>query len=123
MPQAFRSGAGIIDAQVKSPGPTKIHCRMMPMAVLANQYRPTPAGLEKTIQPNTAGIIQSIIWFICCCCEFADAVVAVRPMEMRCCSHIDAPVRTARGRLPLAPRSTPRNVGLSGTAFWMKSTS
>ena len=37
MPHDALSGAGIMEAQVKSPGPTKIHWRMMPMAVLANQ--------------------------------------------------------------------------------------
>ena len=67
IPHDARSGAGMSEAQVKSPGPTKIHCRMMPIALLANQYRPTPAGLAKTIQPNIAGMMYSIIWFIWAC--------------------------------------------------------
>ena len=96
---------------------------MMPIAVEANQYRPTPAGLAKTIHANTTGIIQSIIWFICACCAFCVAAAAVRPIEMRCCSHMAAPVSTSSRMLPLAPMSIPRNVGLRGTAFWMNSTS
>ena len=53
MPRRSRTGLGMSEPQVKSPGPTKIHCRITPIAVLAPQYRPTPAGVAMTNHENT----------------------------------------------------------------------
>ena len=44
MPRRSRTEFGMREAQVKSPGPTNTHCRMIWMPVLAAQYNPRPAG-------------------------------------------------------------------------------
>ena len=45
---AGRSDAGSRLLHVKSPGPTKIHCRMSEIAVPTPQYRPSAAGSVTT---------------------------------------------------------------------------
>lgn len=75
-----------------------------------------------TNHENMAGRNHCIIWFICRCCSDCVACVA-RLLEMRCWSHMEANTSTSRMMSPLLPRSSHRNVRLSGTASWMNSTS
>ena len=92
MPMRSRTALGISEPQVKSPGPTNVHCKTMPMTVLAAQYRPTPAGVAMTNHENMAGIIHCIIVFIWRCCSVVAAVF----VEMRCCIHIEAKTMATR---------------------------
>lgn len=91
------------------------------MMVLAAQYRPRPAGVMITNHENMAGMNHCIIWFIWRCCSDWVACV-VRLLEMRCWSHMEQKTNTSNRMLPFDPRSIQRNVRLSGTASWMKST-
>ena len=92
----------------------------MPMMVVADQYRPRPAGTTITNHANSAGIIHCIIWFICFCWSLA---AIERPVEMRCWSHMEAKTTATSSRFPLALRSMNRNLVLRGAAFSMSSMS
>ena len=94
MPSRSRTGLGMSEPQVKSPGPTKIHWSTIWMIVLDAQYRPTPAGVAMTNHANMAGIIHCIIVFICAC--WLVLVAAVRLLEMRCWSHMPAKTMATR---------------------------
>ena len=118
-PSRARIGAGTSEPQVKSPGPTKINWSMMPMIVVAAQYRPRPAGTTSTNQANITGIIHCIIWFICACWEPEED--DVRLLEMRCWSHMPAKTMATSTKLPFCARSRKRKSVLSGIALRMKS--
>jgi hypothetical protein len=69
-----------------------------------------------TNHEKMAGIIHCIIWFICACCALAVTVDRVRPLEMRCCSHIAAKTNATSQIGPFSRRSRKKKFVESGIA-------
>ena len=70
----------------------------------------------KTNHENMAGIIHCIIWFIWACCALGAAVARVRPLEMRCYSHIAIKTMATIQIGPFSRRSRSTKLVESGIA-------